>query len=294
MWQILLGILLLCSTANAALVVNPVTGRLDSTGTTFTNITESGSNVGINTVSPGATLEVNGGLLVDGTVTSTGTISGTGFATTGSGAGLMAAASGFSIDPANSTYTTGSVFINTVGNIGIGSTVPEARLKIVGSGTGTVHAIDIVDSAKTSRFIVTDSGLVGIGTNNPASTLCVGTTCQFSVTGSGGVTAGNGVTSSSLTGSATSTSITMAIKQTAANAVSGGIQFQTGNNGNIKPMTILTGGNIGIMTTSPADSLEIDGNIYVRGTGFKYKAQSPDGTWWQCQPANTTGVFTCS
>ncbi|MBF0331638.1 MAG: hypothetical protein HQL17_06845 [Candidatus Omnitrophica bacterium] len=61
--------------------------------------------------------------------------------------------------------------VTSVGNVGIGTSVPMAKLNIVASGstTGTVFEID--DSLYTPKVTVLDNGNVGIGTVNPLGAL---------------------------------------------------------------------------------------------------------------------------
>lgn len=70
----------------------------------------------------------------------------------------------------------------TDGNVGIGTSTPNARLTVMGTGTGATPIQTWRNSSSTQRMVVMDSGVVGIGTAGPRSTLDV----------AGDVTVGNG------------------------------------------------------------------------------------------------------
>ena len=57
------------------------------------------------------------------------------------------------------------------GNLGIGTTVPAAKLHVVGSGTTTGNAFEIDDSLYAPKVTVLDNGNVGIGTTGPGQKL---------------------------------------------------------------------------------------------------------------------------
>jgi hypothetical protein len=61
--------------------------------------------------------------------------------------------------------------VKNIGNVGIGTTSPFAKLSVTGAGTGTGKAFQIADSADTPRFTVQDDGNVGIGTASPGARL---------------------------------------------------------------------------------------------------------------------------
>jgi hypothetical protein len=161
-------------------------------------------NVGIGSTNPGAKLDVNGILNV-GTAVNTGSI------TVGTSQVIAVTAS-----PLTMTLNGGG-FTNVVipsGNVGIGTTVPGAKLELsydstsnvpirftdtkaaaphvwdIGAGFAVNNNFTIYDRTNTAtRFTIDGSGNVGIGTTNPASLLelakvgSAGTAPQLSISG---------------------------------------------------------------------------------------------------------------
>jgi len=88
------------------------------------------------------------------------------------------------------------------GNVGIGTSIPYAKLSVWGDGTGTGKALEIVDNASTTRMVVLDNGKVGIATSSPAhlfslagdfystGRLIYQPSAEQSVTAGGGITSG--------------------------------------------------------------------------------------------------------
>jgi hypothetical protein len=74
---------------------------------------------------------------------------------------------------------TSRLYINTTGNVGIGTTSPSGRLTVQGAGTTTGETLKLQNSAGTDIFKVLDNGTttlkgnVGIGTGSPTSKLQV-------------------------------------------------------------------------------------------------------------------------
>ena len=69
----------------------------------------------------------------------------------------------------------------SAGNVGIGTTVPGAKLEVNGDFAGNTAPLFNVASGSNSRFYVQESGNVGIGTTGPGAKLEVATTSGGSV-----------------------------------------------------------------------------------------------------------------
>ncbi|MGB5083656.1 MAG: immunoglobulin-like domain-containing protein [Methylocystis silviterrae] len=257
-------------------------------------------NVGIGTESPSRRLHVYdpvnaygliqggnlGGLLFQGTTTSTGQPAYANINTYTDGSLRMQASSVGWVAASNQLTLANS------GNVGIGTTTPWGKLSIKGSGTGTGLAFAVADSANTPRFVIQDNGYVGIGTTSPET--------KLHVYGSGGADfplivqndftgAGASANLELRNGTAVQDSLRMlALGQgfttngaftqdagviSAEAFLSGGlnlltranapIRFYTNGHGNER-MRITEGGNIGIGTTTPGGILEV-GNTSSSG-----------------------------
>jgi hypothetical protein len=145
--------------------------------------------------------------------------------------------------PNNTTAPgTARLSINSVGNVGIGSTSPWGLLSVNPSGiTGPAFAIG---SSTATQLIVTNMGLVGIGTTSPYSQLSISNNASTPINGTLFTIA------STTAGTATSTL-----------------------------MTVLANGNVGIGKSNPTQVLDVVGSInssssvlgtgmYVGSTGF--------------------------
>ena len=164
--------------------------------------------------------------------------------------------------------------INSIGNVGIGSTTPWAKLSVTNTGTGPSFIVEDSTSPDTTPFIIDASGNVGIGTSTPGYKLDLysGSTNSQLHFGSTGFDSGGYLTSVAAHdffasgGAAFQGSWTA--KSTAAGIVgsqSGRIEFYTNSGlteGNTftptERMRITSAGLVGIGTTTPDAALTID------------------------------------
>ena len=176
------------------------------------------------------------------------------------------------------------VRIDSTGNIGIGTTTPSSRLHVVGADTSTSTVAQIGGSSGTG-LVVLNNGNVGIGTTSPAYLLHVvksqnsGTTFEVlnDDLGTGAFAnykiAANGANlyayqfgpnyTSAVARYTASTGVLDATGSggfnLAASSASGIIRFYTvGNNERLR---INNTGNVGIGTTSPGYTLDVNGGF---------------------------------
>jgi hypothetical protein len=167
---------------------------LNSSGSSVLDIDTSNQRVGIGTTTPGSLLSVQGVANftpATSTLYSTGGLNLTGggcFAVNGTCIGGGAASSQWTTAGSNISYTGG--------NVGIGTTSPYAALAVWGADTSVkTLPFQVVSSASTTLFAVTDGGNVGIGTTSPADNFVVtnpNSTASLSIRSAGaGVGSGN-------------------------------------------------------------------------------------------------------
>ena len=126
-------------------------------------------NVGIGTLTPTNTLNVNGTTFLQGGQT---TVRGSGAtsATTALRVENSSAAARLTIlDDGTSAFNTSHLYISSSGNVGIGLTSPLARLHI--SGASNSNLLQVGSPTNASILFVTGSGRVGIGTGTPRAAL---------------------------------------------------------------------------------------------------------------------------
>ena len=307
--------------------LNVLSGTPTSAGSSRLYIKASG-DVGIGTVSPTTSLDVYnsagwGGLDLDGTsggelrLQKAGTtyldIYSSDNSSTGS---IIKATDHLQLSSGNGTTAATTLFLKNNGNVGIGTTSPAEKLDVTGvikfsggyvldsahslrldSASGQPVTISVADSEK---FRVHSDGNVGIGTASPACLLQVD---KYTVA-SQGDQGGYGV--ATIFANSGSDALYLGIKNAAY--PNRGWSFKSTTSGvnsnfTIKEhgltgdrFTILTGGNVGIGTTSPDRKVVIDA-----GAGYPLKlnatqdyllglARSGTEQWWF--KVNTAGDFT--
>lgn len=250
------------------------------------SITGNTSIVGGLTVSAGLTLS-SGGIGVTGNSSVAGT-----FSTTG----LYTAAGGITVSSGGLTVSSGTVSFNTGATIGTGQVLTvqagtAAAPSIVPTGntnTGVwFPATSTIawSTAGTEKVRIDSSGNVGIGTTSPEDVLHVKGTGQWVqpiIDSSPSTTGGSSVV---LRGN--QNSWVLSSRSSANGFANNGFSLYE-SLGNAIRMTVLTGGNVGIGTTSPLEKFSIlDGNFVINKTsygGFLKWTQgttSPRAGYWE-------------
>ena len=258
-----------------------------STATNF--IVTSAGNVGVGTSTPIEALQVSGAIRATGqalsgtsNVTTIDYAGGTArFISSGSNVATMGSISLVQAS-ANSSLINIPLFINSMGNIGIGTTTPNWNLQIAGTrpfrvlsdmsaGTNAKHWFETSQggnfyigtssdalTATSTYLTIANGGNIGIGTTSPMSTLSVTgtlTTTRANNTDVGGtINIGGGAYKWQLIG----------------NQVNAGDLMFNNPAGNAVLYMSQTGGSVGIGTTSPTRALEVGdgaGAKYIRLTG---------------------------
>ncbi|MBU2632843.1 tail fiber domain-containing protein, partial [Patescibacteria group bacterium] len=214
-------------------------------------------NVGIGTTSPSSSLHLGGTIRPAITLTKSATGQNWSFVA-GNNNNLY-------IKPALSqTDTTDAdsfVTINTIGNVGIGTTLPTEKLDVL----GTIKGNAFLDRDNTSYFLdpaasvtsLTVAGNVGIGTTSPTQALqvigSIDASVQFLGQASDSITA----PSFSWTGDTN-----VGIYRPATDTIG----FTTAGT---EKMRIASGGNVGIGTTSPGGyKLDVAGTFMAQGNAY--------------------------
>lgn len=165
--------------------------------------------------------------------------------------------------------------IDSTGNVGIGTTSPNGKVGVVGNiGISTNFNSNFITTLPPNGGMIIE-GNVGIGTVNPGVILDINGATRISNSGDSYFGGNIGI----------GTTIPMASLAVQGGAAIGTVTY-TGTA--VPSGNLVVSGNVGIGTQNPGTVLD------VKGTGAKLRMQSPDGTLWNCQPVNTTGVFTCT
>ena len=256
-------------TGTDLLVSNEINGsiKLNTNGSEKAIITSAG-NVGIGTSSPTAKLVINSGTSNQNALINGDKI---GFSRTSDGAEVVYFKKDTSLGTEGTANINGydgiqfrtqgaetvKVVITSSGNVGIGTTAPQAKLhinngtdrnlwfRVNGSGTGT-ELLSINDAQSTRQSLAFsassfyfDNGNVGIGTTTPTSPL--------HIVKSGGARIN--------LGDSQNTVAISSIEEVGDSAM--GFYTQT----SIERMRITSSGDVGIGTTSPSEKLDVYGVI---------------------------------
>ncbi|MCB9813853.1 tail fiber domain-containing protein [Candidatus Nomurabacteria bacterium] len=233
-----------------------VTGSGTGTGRAF-SITDSANaekftvldngNLGIGTSVPEGKLTVNGSTSDTPGSNSLLTL----YAGTGKWVQRIDSSGNLNFDSNNGASMYSWVTINRVGNVGIGTTSPLAKLSVKGSGTGTGRAFSITDSTNVEKFTVLDNGNVGIGTSIPTVPLEV-----IAKSLNKGLRITRDSTNNSTLEFAEIGGIQARIYGIGASSA-GQMAFLTGSGGGSEAMRITDTGNVGIGTSSPKTALQV-------------------------------------
>ena len=224
---------------------NNIDGGTNTSGTTLVATPQ--GHIGIGTTSPAETLTVNGSARITGTLKdSSGNVGTNGqlLSTTGTGTKwLNAPDSGLWENNASSS---------------------RAELKTLSNGTSTRPA--------GRELVMTDTGRLGIGTTSPAETLTVNGSARITGTlkdsNSSGGTNGQLL---STTGSGTKWLNANEVGLWKNNASSSRTELKTLSNGTStrpagRELVMTDTGRLGIGTTSPAETLTVNGSARITGT----------------------------
>ena len=289
---------------------NDNTFRVLQNGSTKLILNSSG-NVGIGTTSPTKTLDVNGEIILGQTVSATvdasyllaRTYSGqseepmammvmsSGISNNtlnvGGGSSLYNAATALNFITAGTTATrqgSSRMYINSDGNVGIGTTSPSYKLEVDNSANAANNYITVISNngnnsgvlfrdaggnrglifanpdnslvfmanGTSEKMRITSAGNVGIGTTSPSEKLEVSGRIKVQ-TSAGSLTFKElGVSSATIAGSATV-------------GIEAASNFRVKTNITNEAFTVLSTGKVGIGTTSPSQKLEVDGQVLSDG-----------------------------
>lgn len=279
----------------------------------------SGGNVGIGTTSPSAKLDLFGAIRftrTDDTAqystiqsNSNGSFVATSYRPY-AGAGNYGDYRFNAMDSTGATIT--PLYINTNGNVGIGTTSPSNKLEVSTSGTALAsfigaeysqfniiggsqnfyiqnyNSVSIIGTKgaspllfttnETERLRITSNGNVGIGTTSPSGALHVATFGQYSYfSGNSGGTAIADVQGLSIGWNKSSGAGETIIAYNKGGGSTGGLAFSN-NDGGVynERMRITSGGNVGIGTTSPSYQLQLSTDSAAKPTSALWTIASDE------------------
>lgn len=156
---------------SALLSVNAPAGSdsfaIGSSTSSYFIVNKSG-NVGISKANPTSALDVVGSINATGNMTlSNNSDFGWGDRTTRIIGNSSSDSISFMVN------NSASLYLDSTGNVGIGSTTPYAKLSVTNTGTGPSFLVEDSTSPDSTPFIIDASGNVGIGTTSPYAKLSV-------------------------------------------------------------------------------------------------------------------------
>ncbi|MFH0754543.1 MAG: hypothetical protein V2A70_08260 [Candidatus Omnitrophota bacterium] len=186
-----------------------------------------------------------------------------------------AAATGDLLQLKNNNAT--AFLVSVLGNVGVGSTTPRAKLEVVGSGSTTGTAFQIDDNLYNPKVTVLDNGKVGIGTTAPAVALdVVGVIKASTAIQSGNYVFGAGIgmyNTNNTRGFYGFDSLTplgaFPLVLSAGDAATYTDSYIKLVTTGLERMRIDKSGNVGIGTISPRAKLEIVASGSTTGTAFQ-------------------------
>jgi hypothetical protein len=236
-------------------------------------IFKASGNVGIGTTAPDSNLQV-GSISTSGNRTIKITDSGYGLLLSGGGGPTSNYISSIGTTIplyflAGNSNDANYIFSST-GNVGVGLTNPTTKLHVSAS-TGGVLEVDGAGTAGANALYVSASGNVGVGTVSPANKLDINNANRTTLTSTGGgvnlnyntSTIGEFATIGFSWESSNDRASRYGMGFTGTNFASGQGDLFLYTNGS-RRLNITWDGNVGINTTTPTNTLDVNGTLNVR------------------------------